>query len=69
MLVEMNNDTCVKYSMAPQAYKVVNNHAHEISGWRIIYRLLHLRAPHIGGMNCDVQSDISTLVFNNREKN
>ena len=29
----MANDTCVKSSMGTQAYKVVNNHAHEISGW------------------------------------
>ena len=28
LLLELNNDTCVKYYMAPQSYKVVNNHTH-----------------------------------------
>ena len=32
LLVAITNDTCVKSSMAPQAYKVVSTHAHEISG-------------------------------------
>ena len=32
MLVALTNDTCVKYSMTPQAYNVVNTYAHEISG-------------------------------------
>ena len=32
LLVELNNDTCVNIYMALQAYKVVNTHAHEISG-------------------------------------
>ena len=41
--------------MAPQAYKVVNTHAHEISGWKIISRLLHTHDHHIKGMNGDVQ--------------
>ena len=27
-LVAMTNDTCVKFSMAPQAYKVVSTHTH-----------------------------------------
>ena len=30
LLVAMTNDTCVKSSMAPQAYKIVSTHAHEI---------------------------------------
>ena len=68
LLVEMNNDTCVKYSMAPQVYKVVSTHAHEISGWTIISRLLHSRAHHLGGMNGDVQSDLATLDFKNGEQ-
>ena len=54
--------------MAPQAYKVVSTHAHEISGWTILSRLLHSRAPHIGGINGDVQSDLSTLAFKNGEQ-
>ena len=54
--------------MAPQACKVVNTHTHEIQGWKIISRLLHSRAPHLGGMNGDVQSDLFTLTFNNAEK-
>ena len=54
--------------MAPQAYKVVSTHAHEISVWTIISRLLHSRAPHLIGMNGDVQSDLSTLAFRNGEQ-
>ena len=64
----MTNDTCVKSSMSPQAYKVVNTDAHEISGWKILSRLLHSRALHLGGTNGDVQSCIYTLAFNNGEQ-
>ena len=63
----MANGTCVKASMLPQAYKVVSTHAHEISGWNILYRLIHSRAPNLGGMNGDVQYDLATLAFNNGE--
>ena len=35
LFVSLTNDTCVKYSMAPQSCKVVNTHAHEISVWKI----------------------------------
>ena len=58
----MTNETCVKSSMAPQAYKVVSAHAHEISGWTIISRLLYSCAPHLGGMNGDVKSDLATCL-------
>ena len=34
--VVMANNTCVKSSMAPQTYKVVSTHAHEISVWTIL---------------------------------
>ena len=54
--------------MAPQAYKVVNTHTHEISGWKILSILIHVCAPHIGGIDGDVQYDLSTLVLNNREQ-
>ena len=54
--------------MALHAYKVVITHAHEISGWKILSRLFHSRAPHIVGMNGYVQSDLSPLAFNNREQ-
>ena len=64
----MTNDTCVKYSMEPQSHKVFRTHTHEISVWTILSIIIHSRAPHIGGMNGDVQSDISTLVFNNGEQ-
>ena len=36
LLVEMTNDTSVKSSMTPQAYKVVSTHYHEISLWAIL---------------------------------
>ena len=61
----MTNDTCVKSSMTPQAYKIIRTHPHEISGCTIIYRLIHSRAPNIGWTNGDVHSDLATLVFNN----
>ena len=54
--------------MAPQAYKVFRTHAHDISGWTILSRLIHSRAPHLGGMNSDVQSDLTTLAFKNGEQ-
>ena len=64
----MTNDTSVKSSMAPQSYKVVSTHVHEISGWNILSRLLHSHAPNLGGMNGDVQSDLATLALKNGEK-
>ena len=54
--------------MAPQAYKVVRTHAHEISGWTIISILLHSRAHRLGCINGDLQSDLAILAFNNGEK-
>ena len=68
LLVAMTNDTCIKSSMAPQAYKIVITHAHEISVWTILSRLIHSRAPHLGGMNDDVQYDLATLAFRNGEQ-
>ena len=64
----MTNYTCVKSSMAPQAYKFIRTHAHEISGWIILSRLIHSRAPHLGGLNVGVQSDLATLAFKNGEQ-
>ena len=68
LLVAITNDTCVKSSMAPQAYNFFRTHAHEISGWAIFSILLHSHYPHLGGMNGDVQSDIATLAFKNGEQ-
>ena len=51
--------------MAPQTYKFVIIHAHEITGLKILSRLLHSRAPYIGGIIGDVQSDLETLEFKN----
>ena len=42
--------------MAPQDYKVVNIHGHEIPRWKILSRILYDHAPNLGGMNGDVQS-------------
>ena len=64
----MTNDTCVKSSMAPQAYKVVSTHPCDISGCTILSRLLHSHAPHLGGINGGVQYDLSTLAFSNGEQ-
>ena len=68
LLVAMNNETFVKYFMAPQACKVFSTHDHEISGWAVLSRLLYSRATHLGGMNGDVQSDLETMTFNSIEK-
>ena len=54
--------------MEPQAYMFVRTHANEISGWKNLSRLIHMCAPHTGGINADVQSDLATLEFKNREK-
>ena len=54
--------------MSPQSYNVANAHAHEISVWKILSRLLHSRDLHLGGINGDFQSDLSTLKLNNVEK-
>ena len=54
--------------MAPEAYNISTTHAHEISRWTILSRLLHARSPHIGGMDGDIRSDLATLVFNNGEQ-
>ena len=64
----MTNDTCVKSPMVPQALKVVSTHAHKIPVLIILSRLLHSRAPNMGGINGDVKSDLSTLTCNNREQ-
>ena len=54
--------------MAPQAYKIFSTHAHETSGWIILSRLLNSRAPHLGGINGDIQSGLATLAFRNGEQ-
>ena len=64
----MTNETCVKSSMEPQAYKVVSTHAHEISGWTILSRIFHSYTPHHLVMNGGVQSDLATLTFKNGEQ-
>ena len=54
--------------MAPHFYKFFTTHAHEISGFTIIYRLIHELSPHIEGINGDIQYDLSTLSFKNVEQ-
>ena len=54
--------------MSPQAYKVVRNHYHEITGWTIISRLINLQAPQIVVNNGSIQSNLSTLEFKNGKK-
>ena len=44
---------------------VVTTHVNEISVCKILSIILYALAPHIGGMNGDVQSDIVTLEFKN----
>ena len=64
----MTNDTSLKSSIAPQSCKVASTHANEISGWKILSRILHSRAPHISGMNGGVKSDLAILAFKNGEQ-
>ena len=66
LLLAIINDTCVKYSMSPQSYKVVITCAHKIWGWTFLSRLIHARSPHMGRINDDVQSELATLAFKNR---
>ena len=54
--------------MVPQAYKVINTHAHEISVWKILYIIIHVHDPHIGGIDGGVKSDLTTIAFNNGEQ-
>ena len=54
--------------MATLAYKVVNTDAHENFGQTVLSRLLHTRAPHLGGTNVDVQYDLATLEFKSAEQ-
>ena len=54
--------------MTPQSYNVLNNPSYGILRWAIISRLLHSHAPHLVGMNGDVNSDLSILLFKNREQ-
>ena len=54
--------------MVPQSYKVVSTHDNEILGWTILSRLIHSCAHHLGGMNSDIKSDLSTLELKNREQ-
>ena len=68
MFATITDDTCVKPSMAPQAYKVFSTRTHEISGRKIISRILHLRASNLGGINGYDQSDLSTLKLKNGEQ-
>ena len=58
-----NHYTCVKYSTELQSYKVLNTHAHEISGCKILSVLLHVRVTDLEVMNGGVQSDLATLAF------
>ena len=51
-----------------QCYKVVTPHAHEMSGWKKLSRLIHSRSPQIEGMNGDAKSDLSILVLKNGEQ-
>ena len=64
----MTNDTFIKYSMVPQAYKVVRTHAHEISRCTVLSRLIYSLSSHIVWMNGDVWSDLANLAFKNREQ-
>ena len=68
LLVAIANYTCVKPFTVTQAYKVVSTHTHEMTGWTILYRILHSLAPHIGGINGDAQSELSIVAFKNGEQ-
>ena len=67
-IIGMYRHTLPLCTHSPQYYKVVNTHAHELLGWTILSRLLHALAPHLVGVNGDVQSDLATLAIKNVEK-
>ena len=54
--------------MALYAYKLVSTHAHDIWVWKILSRLIHVRASHIGWMNGDVKSNLFTMELKNGEQ-
>ena len=54
--------------MTPHSYKIVSTHAHEISGWTILFILLHSCAPNIVDMDNYVQSNLASMSFKNGEK-
>ena len=63
--------TFLRHSMPVEmtrAYKIVSTHDHEILGFKILSRIIHSHSPHIGGVNDDVWSDLSTPEFKNREQ-
>ena len=68
LFVALTNNNCINYSMVPEEYKVVNNHAHKISVWKILSRLIHSRALYLVGMNGNVQSDLATMPLKNGEQ-
>ena len=68
LFVAFTNNNCINYSMVPEEYKVVNNHAHKISVWKILSRLIHSCSPNLGVVNGDVQPYLATLSFKNGEQ-
>ena len=59
--MKLMNISQIKSSMAPQAYSIITNHDHEVSGWIILYIIIHKRETFIGETNGDVQYDLATL--------
>ena len=54
--------------MATQDYKFLTTHAHEVLICTILYRLIHAKAPNIGVINSDINSDLATLKLNQGEQ-
>ena len=52
--------------MGTQSYKFAITHAHAISGWTILSKLLHAQSPYIGVLNGTVRSELYTLAFKKR---
>ena len=53
--------------MEPQAFKVVTTHTNKIFVCTILSITISDRYSHLGGMNVDVQPDLATLEFKQRE--
>ena len=68
LLLALKNDTWIRSYMSPQAYKVTTILDNEVSGWTIISRNLHARAPYLEGINGYVQYNSANLAFKTREK-
>lgn len=61
--LSLMNNTYTNDNTAPQEYKVIIIHDHEVSGCNLISRIIHARSYHTRGINGDFKYDLSNLTF------